>query len=197
MSTNEYRRDSVREITIRQEGTTLFIEGADYLPKITDFADKEHVAFLATTAVCTADGFYDLIKGNCNIADPDISEAGHLEMYLALAGFASEIYMKAIIYHENLHGGKMERGHELDKLFEKLPDVIQRKLTSRIDGLKEVLPEIKDMFKTLRYNFELNHVQGRYLVAFPLMEELRVLAHTYQQKKTGTIKCANGVLSFE
>jgi len=81
--------------------------------------------------------------------------------------------MKSIIYHESLHNGSKFREHKLDKLFETLPAAVQDTIKHRINNIKEILPEIKEMFSRLRYDFEPNHIQGDYLVVFDLMEELK------------------------
>lgn len=210
MSNNEYSRSLTTGVIAHVEGESLVIDGSahleegtlvidavNFLPQDIDYTDSDSVKVLATSAVHTADGFYDLVKRNCNISDPDISHDAHLEMYLALSGLACEIYMKAIIYHENLHGGKQARGHKLDELFTQLPASVQGVVNSKINNIVATLPTIKDMFTTLRYDFEQNHIQGDYLVVFRFMEELRTIAHTYPQKKTGAVKFANGTLAFE
>lgn len=179
------------------DGSTLVIDSVNFLPQEVDYSDNDSVKMLATSAVHTADGFYDLVKQNCNTSDPDISHNAHLEMYLAISGLACEIYMKAIIYHENLHGGKQSRGHKLDDLFSQLPISVQGTVNSKIDNIVTTLPTINDMFTTLRYDFEQNYIQGNYLVVFRFMDELRAIAHTYPQKKTGTVKFADGTLAFE
>lgn len=210
MSNNEYSRSLTTGVIAHVEGESLVIDGpahleegtlvidaVNFLPQDIDYTDSDCVKVLATSAVHTADGFYDLVKRNCSISDPDISHDAHLEMYLALSGLACEIYMKAIIYHENLHGGKQARGHKLDELFIQLPASVQGVVNSKINNIVATLPTIKDMFTTLRYDFEQNHIQGDYLVVFRFMEELRTIAHTYPQKKTGAVKFANGTLAFE
>ena len=210
MSNNEYSRSLTTGAITHVEGESLVIDGpahmdgstlvidpVNFLPQDVDYTDSDSVKVLATSAVHTADGFYDLVKRNCNTSDPDISYDAHLEMYLALSSLACEIYMKAIIYHENLHGGKQARGHKLDDLFTQLPVTVQGVVSSKINNIVAMLPTIKDMFTTLRYDFEQNHIRGDYLAVFDLMEELRTIAHTYQQKKPGAVKFANGTLAFE
>lgn len=210
MSNNEYSRSLTTGVIAHVEGESLVIDGpahldggtlvidaVNFLPQDVDYTDNDSVKMLATSAVHTADGFYDLVKQNCNTSDPDISHDAHLEMYLALSGLACEIYMKAIIYHENLHGGKQARGHKLDELFTLLPVSVQGVVVSKINSITATLPAIKDMFTTLRYDFEQNHIRGDYLVVFRFMEELRTIAHTYPQKKAGAVKFANGTLAFE
>ena len=210
MSNNEYSRSLTTGTVAHVEGESLVIDGpahmdvstlvidsVNFLPQEVDYTDNDSVKMLATSAIHTADGFYDLVKQNCNTTDPDISHEAHLEMYLALSGLACEIYMKAIIYHENLHGGKQVRGHKLDDLFSQLPIGVQGAVSSKIDNIATTLPAIKDMFTTLRYDFEQNRIQGNYLVVFGFMEELRTIAHTYLQKKAGAVKFANGTLAIE
>ena len=210
MSNNKYSRSFTTGVIAHLEGESLVIDGpahidggtlvideANFRPQAVDYTDNNCVKMLATSAVHTADGFFDLIKHNCNISDPDISHGAHLEMYLALAGLACEIYMKAIIYHENLHGGKQARGHKLDDLFGQLPVSVQVVISNNLNNIVAILPAINDMFTTLRYDFEQNHINGDYLAVFELMEELRAIAHTYPQKIPGAVKYANGVLAFE
>ena len=179
------------------EGSTLVIDETNFLPQNIDYTDTNSVKMLATSAVHTADGFYDLVKRNCNIYNPDISYDAHLEMYLALSALACEIYMKAIIYHENLHRDNQVRGHQLNDLFSKLPVPVKDSVSSKIDNIEIILPAIKDMFTTLRYDFEQNWIRGDYLAVFGLMEELKVIAHTYPQRKVGAVKFANGILVLE
>ena len=210
MSNNEYSRSLTTGVIAHVDGESLVIDGpahldggtlvidaVNFLPPDVDYTDSDSVKVLATSAVHTADGFYDLVKRNCNTFDPNISYDAHLEMYLALSSLACEIYMKAIIYHENLHGGKQARGHKLDDLFTQLPVTVQGAISSKINSIVAMLPTIKDMFTTLRYDFEQNHIRGDYLAVFDLMEELRAIAHTYPQKKPGAVKFANGTLAIE
>ena len=197
LNSNEYSRRLITGVAAHQEGNTLVIEGANFLPQNVDYTDSDSVQMLATSAVHTADGLYDLVKQNCNTSNPDISYAAHLETYLALSGLACEIYMKAIIYHESLHSGKQIRGHKLDELFNQLPIPVQGTVSRKINNIVAILPVIKDMFTMLRYDFEQNHIEGDYLAVFDLMEELKIVAHTYPQKKAGAIKFANGTLAFE
>lgn len=210
MSNNEYSRSLTTGAIAHVEGESLVIDGpahmdgstlvidpVNFLPQEVDYTDNDSVKMLATSAVHSADGFYDLVKRNCNTSDPDVSHDAHLEMYLALSGLACEIYMKAIIYHEKLHGGKQARGHKLNDLFTQLPVSVQGVISSKINNIATILPTIKDMFTTLRYDFEQNHIQGDYLVVFRFMEELRTIAHTYPLKKAGAVKYANGTLAIE
>lgn len=88
------------------DGGMLVIDAVIFLPHDVDYTDSDSVKMLAASAAHTADGFYDLVKRNCNTSNPDVFYITHMEMHLALAGLACEICMKAIIYHENLHGGK-------------------------------------------------------------------------------------------
>ena len=174
MSNNEYSRSlttgaiaHIEDETLvidgpaHLDGGTLVIDAVNFLPQDVDYTDNDSVKILATSAVHTADGFYDLVKRSCNTSNPDISYDAHLEMYLALSGLACEVYMKAIIYHENLHGGTQARGHKLDDLFTQLPASAQGAVSSKLNNIVAILPTIKDMFTTLRYDFEQNHIRNR------------------------------------
>ena len=48
------------------DGSTLVIDAVNFLPQEVDYTDNDSVKILATSAVHTADGFYDLVKRNCN-----------------------------------------------------------------------------------------------------------------------------------
>ena len=64
MSNNEYKRDLVKKFEIREIGETLHIESADFESEKIDYSNEDRMKILATAAVNTADGFYDLIKSN-------------------------------------------------------------------------------------------------------------------------------------
>lgn len=210
MSNNEYSRTFTKKISTHVEGDELLIEGTthmegeelifddiNFLPETIDYNDSDSIEMMATSAIHTADGFYDLVKANCNITNPDISSSAHLEIYLALSGLACEIYMKAIIYFENLHNGKQVRGHKLDELFNKLPQAVQSGIIGKVNNIKGILPNISDIFTRLRYDFEQNRISGDYLLVFELMEELKTVAYTYPQKACGVMKYAKGCLLLE
>ena len=196
MSGNEYRRDFLRHICVQSEGTTLHINDAEFFPSEMDYTDVERLEILATKAVHTANGFAELVSSNCNIQKPDISPDGHLEMYLSIAALACEIYMKSIIYNEKLNDGKMVRGHHLDKLFEKLPSVLQMELKFKCPDVEKVLYDVRDVFEKLRYDFEQFSIYGNYLVVFQLMNELKTISNKYPKRETGSISYANGALCF-
>ena len=194
MGNNDYRRDMVKEIIVRQEGDTLHILGAEYFPSKMDYSDEERIKILATKAVHTANGLADLVNNNCDIQNPDSSPEVHLEMYLSLAALTCEIYMKSIIYNENLHNGEQVWGHYLDELFEKLPDAVKDELIQKYPTIQTTLHEIRDVFERLRYDFEQFHIQGDYLLVFQLMEELKNISNRYPKKESGLISFANGVM---
>ena len=194
MGENEYRRDSVKGFLAHQEGNRLIIEGAVFLPDNMNYSDNESVKYMATRAIHTADGLYDLVKKNCDTKKPNSDPESHLEMYLSLAALVCEIYMKSIIYNENSHNGQQVKKHYLDELFGMLPGNIQLRIEEQIEGIGLILPPIKKTFETLRYDFELNHVQGDYLILFEFMEVLKEISHSYPMKETGSISGANGVL---
>lgn len=197
LKSNEFRKDLVKGYDVEQKGNTLYIKGAYFLPQEIDYSDQDSIKILATNAVHTANGFYDLIKTNCDIQNPEISSKAHLEMYLALAGLACEIYMKSIIYNENLHNSKKMKGHKLDELFSMLPIDVQNNLKTQFSNIGTILPSVGDLFMTLRYDFELNQIQGDYFIIFDLMEALSNISNSYPKKTTGSIRAANGILCLE
>ena len=64
MGTNEYRHDRVKGFDAYQEGNTLVIKGAYFLPREVDYNDIESMKILASAATHTADGLYYLVKNN-------------------------------------------------------------------------------------------------------------------------------------
>lgn len=92
MSSNEYSRSFTNGAVAHMEGETLVFDEVNFLSQDVDYTDNDSVKMLATSAVHTADGFYDLVKENCNTSNPDISHGAHLEMYLALSGLIYEGY---------------------------------------------------------------------------------------------------------
>ena len=197
MDSREFSKHLIREYDIEMKDGTLHINDAHPLPEEIDYTDDDSVDILATKAFFTADGFYHLIKNNCNVTEPSISSNARLEMYLALSGLACEIYMKCIIYYEKQHGGKQCRGHKLNELFPLLPENYKKTIKQRIKGIETVLPEVGDAFESLRYDYELNHIQGTYLLLFDLMEELHVICGGFPKRIIGEMRYANGTLAFE
>jgi len=197
MADSKFSRDLVNGFTAHEENGVLHIEGANFLPDSIDYSDNDSVKILATNAVNTADGLYSLVTNNCNISAPDLSVKAHLEMYMALAGLACEIYLKSIIYNENLHNNKQVKGHKLNELFFKIPNSCQDEIRTEISNIDSVLPTIGDLFTELRYDFELNHIQGDYLIVFKIMEKLKTISHRYPTKNIGSIRYSDGCLMFE
>ena len=60
MSDGKYRRSLIKEFHIRQEGSTLFIDGAEGFSGEMDYANREMVKVLATKAVHTANNLVDI-----------------------------------------------------------------------------------------------------------------------------------------
>lgn len=203
---SKYSRTNTSKIDFHIEGDTLIIDGDIHIEDgaliLNDNSIQQNLKnniddnILASSSIHTADGFYELIKNNCFLEEKKILNNEYLEMYLALASFACEIYMKAILYNEKLHNGKIIKKHNLDELFHRLPVNQQEIIKDKIKNIETQLPEIGDMFILLRYNFEQRDVDGDYLVIFELMEELRVIAHTYLQVQSRVIRYANGVLDI-
>lgn len=197
MSSKEFSKQLIREYNMEVDGSALHINDAHPLPEEIDYNNNDSVNILATKAFQTADGFYHLIKNNCNISEPSASADARLEMYLALAGLACEIYMKCIIYFEKRPGGKQCKGHKLNGLFLLLPDAYRDEIKQRIKGIEVELPKIGDVFETLRYDYELNRIQGNYLLVFDLMELLHAICDSFPKRIVGEIRYANGILSFK
>ena len=188
--------DTITKAENEAGGTTVTIGNA-FLRESVDYADTTNVRVMASNAVHTANGLYELISKNCDTAKPSISKEDHLEIFLALAGLTCEIYMKSIIYNEFMHGDQKLKKHYLDELFEMLPDNIQTELSAKIPKLKEAVGEIKDIFIKLRYDFELNTFAGNYLVVFQLMEELKSISNRYPTETRSMLSYAAGIAIIE
>ena len=197
MNSKEFSKHLIREYDIKIKDGTMHINDAHPLPEEMDYTDDDNVEILATKALLTADGFYNLIKNNCNVTEPSISSNARLEMYLALSGLACEIYMKCIIYFEKKHRGKQCRGHKLDELFSLLPENHKNTIKQRIKEIEAILPEVGDAFESLRYDYELNHIQGNYLLLFDLMEDLHMISNGFPKRIIGEMRYVNGTVAFE
>lgn len=197
MISKEFSKHQIKEFEIERKGSGLYIKGAHPLPEEIDYNDDDSVKTMASKAAKTADGFYSLIKNNCNTENPSVSSNARLEMYLALAGLVCEIYMKSIIYFENRHGCKQCRGHKLNELFALMPDSHKNELIHGINGIESILPDIGNAFESLRYDYELNHIQGNYLLLFDLMEVLHSICDRYPKRTVGEMRYVNEALAFE
>lgn len=197
MSKTEVTREIVKDLKMQNDGSTVIIESVPFASNTINYSNDDSVKRLATSAVHTADGLYDLIIKNCDIDNAEFSEGSHLEMYLSLAALACEIYMKSIIYNEGLHSNKQIKKHKLDILFNDLPYKHQATILSNIKDLGNNIGSIKSLFETLRYDFELISFSGEYLLVFDLMKELKTICHTYPKQQFGTIRSANGAVYLD
>ena len=197
MKTNEFKKDLVKDAEINVVNASISFEKITFYPKEADFSDNEFVKIIASNAVNTANGYYDLIKKNFSANKADLSPEAHIEMYLALAGLTCEIYLKSIIYNEFKHNGKKYIEHNLKNLFDKLPDIHKSRITNKIPNILEDLQTVSKVFEELRYDFELNHIDGNYFVLFDLMEELSVISNNYPEQSVSSLRYANGVLRIE
>ncbi len=197
MKTNEFKKDLVKDAEINVVNASISFEKITFYPKEADFSDNEFVKIIASNAVNTANGYYDLIKKNFSANKADLSPEAHIEMYLALAGLTCEIYLKSIIYNEFKHNGKKYIEHNLKNLFDKLPDIHKSRITNKIPNILEDLQTVSKVFEELRYDFELNHIDGNYFVLFDLMEELSVISNNYPKQSVSSLRYANGVLRIE
>ena len=197
MKSEKFQRYTAENINPKYENENLSLLDASPLPKEMDYKDTNCVKILATKAANTAEGFYNLIKANCNTTDPNPSSDARLEMYLALAGLTCEIYMKSIIYFENRHGGEQCGGHNLSKLFDCMPDTHKETIKTKISDIEVVLPTIKGAFSELRYDYELNIIDGDYLLLFNLMEELKAISDSYPKIAVYKIGYAKEALALD
>lgn len=195
MSGREFTHDAILELNVRQEGGTLYAEGTD-AKKDVNYSDEVEMKRLATRANHTADGLFDLITRNCNIDNPDIALGAHLEIYLSLAGLACEIYLKSLIYYDARNRGKKLGTHDLCDLFRRISQESKETIRREINDIDELLPSLSVLFKDLRYDFELNHIAGKYLTVFDLMKVLKTLSNGNPALETGYIRRANGALQI-
>ena len=152
MDENRYSRDLVKDFNAYMDGETLVLDGdvhvenevliieqTNFFPSKFDYSNRDEVILLASSAVNTADGFCELVEKNFDTTSSDVLKEKHLEMYLALAGFACEIYMKAIIYFEDLHKNEKIKTHELNKLYNKLPFELQKTMADECGNISDIL----------------------------------------------------------
>ena len=196
MSGREFTHDSILGLNVRQEGSTLHIEGAEFTKKDVNYSDEIEMKRLATRANQTADGLFDLITRNCNIDNPNITLDAHLEIYLSLAGLACEIYLKSLIYYDARNDGKKLGTHDLCGLFRMISQESKAAIRRKINDIDELLPSLSVLFMHLRYDFELNHIAGEYLAVFDLMKVLKTLSNGNPALETGYIRYANGTLQI-
>lgn len=86
--------------------------------------------------------------------------SGGMYPFVVNMAFACELYIKAILIY-NSNNDKIEKSHDLKKLFETLPADAQSKIktifSEKSDGdLETILPEINTAFVDWRYAYEKN-----------------------------------------
>ena len=144
---------------------------------------------IAGRAKFRADDYYDFIVSHCNIDQPDFRSDGHLEIYVSLAAFVCEVYLKSLIFNANAEtlflkypdGKKRLIDHSLFDLCKKLESL-------NADGCKYVdliangtsdfigkLKSISNYYNHYRYDFELDEEVIEYTFVFSLMEKLRAV----------------------
>lgn len=197
MENKEFSKHLVNELNIEKKEETLYISSGSPFPDQIDYTDFNQVKIVASNAIRTGDGFYRLIKENCDTSNLEVSSNARLEMYFALAGLACEIYMKGIIYFENKHNGKKYTGHKLSELMNHLPETYKAEIQNSINDIELSLPLVENAFTDLRYDFELTHIQGNYLLLFDLLDELKTIVDKYQKTKVTEIRYVNGTLGIE
>lgn len=169
--------DMPREI-IDEDGSKALVFSEAFTSSSVDFKDRENINVMATSAMHTADGLYELILGNCDVLNPSIT-SNHIELYLALSGLACEIYMKSIIYRSDNTIQKRLREHRLEELYKMLPVENRNTIQENIPDIVQKLSAVSNVFTILRYDFEINNFSGEYFVVFSLMKELREIAYSY------------------
>ena len=99
------------------------------------------------------------------------------------AAFASELYLKAILkFAKNFSDDQLKKiGHNLLKLFQKIPDEIQNTITPSIDA--EKLGIISNTFDNWRYLFEdiENKMHNESVTVYNLMDLLYKSTRSYKK----------------
>ena len=199
-NTQSYSYGRALVVAIEEEqndagGTAIKIDGA-FKSADVDYNDINNVRVMATYAIKTANGIADLIHEKIDISNP-LSQNGNLELYIALAALASEIYMKAIIYYSNNHNGKIIRRHHLCNLYKQLPKATRDSLEKELPEIPKYLESISNAFMEMRYFFEFNAFNNEYLFVFKLLKALENHTKRYEMYELPLLKYAGGALLVE
>lgn len=168
---------SIEELFNPNNVIHLSVPSRPTLKKIND-NDLEDISYSAKEV---ADGYYELIPDNYDWFKIDIGAKSKFEMYLAIAGLACEIYLKAILYRCNGIKASSRKKHDLKELFILL-DGCRHDLAERIisDVCKndntdfyEELDRSKDIFNEFRYSYELNGYTIHVLFVITFMNSLK------------------------
>jgi hypothetical protein len=152
MSTGDFERDA--------EVTRAFLKSKGLCKEITDFQAmfNQAMAFANTSALLYERDLRRTPRKGVSVAP-----------FVVNAAFSIELYLKALVAK---HGAKPPKGHELVKLFAKLPaaasaeieNVIPRCAANRaLEGspnFKAYLEELNDAFVEWRYCFELERTRA-------------------------------------
>lgn len=198
MQSYSYGRALVGAIKEEQNaagGTTVKLDGA-FKSADVDYNDINNVRVMATYAIKTANGIADLICEKIDMSNP-LSQNDNLELYIALAALAAEIYMKAMIYYDNKHNGKCIKMHNLFNLYKKLPKTSRESLEKEVPEIPMYLDSISKAFEEMRYAFELNSFNKDYLFVFKLLEALKEHTQQYDMYELPLLKYAGGTLLVE
>ena len=112
----------------------------------------------------------------------------YLIPFIVNASFACELYLKAILTHDNVpYSTKGTDGHDLKKLFATLPDVRKTFIIERMpfdfsSDFNEMLEEIRFAFKEWRYWFEGNASHASCLFVGAFCDVLHSYAFTVIQE---------------
>ena len=112
----------------------------------------------------------------------------YLIPFIVNASFACELYLKAILTHENIsYPARSRDGHDLEKLFSALPTESKSSIASSFqfesdDEFREKLHQIRYAFEEWRYWFEGKDTQASCLFIGSLCESLDSYASSLIQQ---------------
>lgn len=187
--------DEVRETPNKAGGNTLTLYPAFATDKV-QWNDAKNVIIAASKALAMADDFHDLVQENCNFEDPIISNRS-IEIYIAIAAFACELYLKSLIYLDGRHGGKEIRCHDLCKLIDSLPSEIRKSLYALNQSFENGLAPLAESFTEMRYAFEFNAFNKEYLLIFDLMNALQSISESCERTSLPTLRYSGAKVVVE
>lgn len=142
---------------------------------------------IAGRAKKRADSYCDFILSHCDTERPDFTSTGNLEMFVAWAAFACEVYLKSLIFHisanvfsvEKPDGDKKIKEHCLLELYEMLKSAnnVGHSYAVRVgedySDFVEKIESVSKYFELYRYDFELDNERIDFAFTFGLMKKLR------------------------
>lgn len=166
------------------------------------FSGADIYRAIAGRAKIRADKYYRFIVAHCDMEQPDYSSSGNLEVYVAWAAFACEVYLKSLIIHlsadqffrEAPDGTKKIKIHPLEKLFEMLKTVSNEgnayaiRISEALPDFVERLNNSSKYFEQYRYDYELADEEMDVEFVFGLMKKLQSI--TDEVKFVGSMEIA-------